>query len=532
MHITSKIDAVTLFSRGAQITRLAKIELREGEHEIVLRDLPERLVQNSLRVEGKADGKADGGLCLGAVDVRPVHVANEGEGLDEASRTRLEKQIEQLEDEALDIEGHLQTAQTQKNLMDNLAAMPGSARGQKNDWGTIFDLIGERLPKAHFELNARMIERRLLQEKIDTLRGQLADQPEKPVRRSEVKISASADADLTGELSIFYQVREAGWQPLYDARLDTGSENTEPMIELVRRAAIHQNSQEPWDDVELTLSTARPSAGTSAPDLSSHVLDILPDHPPMPMVRAAKHKIMSAPIGMPDSEVATGVMPEEMIMGAAQEEETISELSRFQASFKVPGRVSLSGKGAQKKVRLGGQTLVPRLQIRGTPILDQTAFLHADFKLVEGLALLPGQVALYRDNVYVGSGHMPLVNVGERHELGFGADDAVTIKRVELKRSKGKQGLIKSENTDEFHYKITIDNHHKQAMSVRILDRLPVSNHEKLRIEQLSDMTEADFYDVDDERGILSFTSEIGAGDEHVISIHYRISWPKDQRIG
>jgi len=81
MNITSKIDAVTLFPRGAEITRLAKIELEEGEHEIILRDLPQGLVQNSLRVEGKADER----LEIGAVDSRTVHIPIEVKRLEAAN---------------------------------------------------------------------------------------------------------------------------------------------------------------------------------------------------------------------------------------------------------------------------------------------------------------------------------------------------------------------------------------------------------------------------------------------------------------
>jgi len=208
------------------------------------------------------------------------------------------------------------------------------------------------------------------------------------------------------------------------------------------------------------------------------------------------------------------------------------EQAMFQARFKVPGRITLAGRGEAKKVRIASQKLVPRLQVRATPLLDPTAYLYADFKLDGELALLPGKVGLYRDNTYVGTGQLPLVNVEERHEMGFGADDRVVIKRAEKKRAKGSHGLIKTENTDEFMFKITVQNHHKQAMPVRILERIPVSNHEKLKVERLREMSDPTIEDVDDRRGVLAFEEDVAAGDEYVIKLHYRLSWPKDERIG
>lgn len=537
MFITSKVDRVTLFPRGAEITRLADIDLNEGEHELVLRDLPVGLVDNSLRVEGRASGV----LELGAVDSRTVHIPPDEKSLDQSERHQLEKQLEQLEDEARAIDGRLETALTQKKLMDNLAAMPaqaGTSRKHETDWGALFDLIGDRLPKSHKDINLAEIERRELQEKMDDLRKQLDDEPAEPKTRTEVKISAKTDGASTGQLTIRYQILNAGWQPLYDARLNTGSNDSDPVLDLVRRAQIHQNSVESWDDIDLTLSTTRPSGGTSAPDLTSQFLDILPDHPAKPMSsRGMNLKMAMAPPAEVAGEMMADEAPEDMLFAAVEQQAHV-EQSTFQATFKVPGRISLSGRvagasrGVQKKVRLGGQSLKPRLEIRSTPMLDPTCYLHADFKLEEGLSLLPGPVALYRDNIYVGNGHLPLINVGEHYELGFGADDAVTIKRTELKRSKGTHGLIKTENTDEFHFRIIVNNHHSAALPVRILDRIPASNHEKLNVEMLKGMTEPTRIDVKDKRGVLAFEQELSAGGEIVINIHYRVSWPRDERIG
>ncbi len=532
MKLTSKIDAVTLFSKGAEVTRLAQIELEEGEHRLVLRDLPPGLMADSLRVEGEVDGK----LTIAAVDSRIVHISSAEKKLDESERRLLEKRIEKLEDQMQELEGRLQTAATQKNLMDALAAMPGSPRSPKTDWGKIFDLIGERLPGVYETINALTIAQRHLGETIEDLRGQLDDQPRDKIMRTEVEISATAGSALKGELKIRYQMPDAGWQPVYDARLDTGSADGQTLIDLVRRARIFQNSGEAWQDVELSLSTTRPSGRTGAPDLAPVILDILPEAPGIP--RGALRQHSPVPQQQPEA-VMCAAMPDESagavpgdVMQKVIEQETKVEQGGFHIRFEVPGRVTLSGRGEQKKVRIGGQKLKPALEVRATPLLDPTAFLYAVFRLDGELPLLPGEVALYRDNVYVGNGHLPLVNVGERHELGFGADDQVSVKRVEKHREKGRQGLIRSENSDEYEFEISIDNHHPRAMPVRILDRVPVSRHEKLKVERLRDMTRPDEENVDDKRGVLAWEFDLGAGQQHKINLHYRITWPKGEQVG
>ncbi len=527
MKISSKIDAVTIFARGAEIVRVAPIELSCGDVELIVEDLPVGLVANSLRVEALADGQ----LELGSVDTRSVHISCEKNRLDDEARQLIEKRIEKLEDEVQALEGKLHTAQTQKNLMEGLAQMPGSPPETQTDWGRILNLVGERLPKTHEMFNHLTIERRKLQKKIDDLRNQLACEPENTELQTRVRISARAESALKGQLILRYQVREASWEPLYDARLQTeGGSNEGPVIDLVRRASIYNNTNENWDQVALSLSTTNPASGTSTPDLLPLVLDILPDIEPMRIEQS--RGLTADDIPLRAASLSPMMAGGSAVVKKAVERESEIETTGFAACFKVPGRICLQRRGEEKKVRLGSENLKPRLQVRATPLLDATAYLYADFKLEGELALLPGKVALYRDNIYVGDGQLPLVNVGERHELGFGADDQLVVKRVEKKRTKGSHGLIKTENTDEFSFRITIINHHKQTMPVRILERIPVSNHEKLKVERLRDMSAPTIEDVDDKRGVLAFEEDVAAGDEYVIKLHYRLSWPKDERIG
>ena len=348
MQITSKIDAVTLFPRGAEISRLARIELLAGEHRLVLRDLPQGLVQNSLRVEGAADGR----LLLGEVDSRTRHIPVEVKQLQASERREIRQQIEQFKDELREIEGRSQTANTQKNLMDSLAAMPGSPRSPKTDWGKIYDLIGKRLPKVHETLNQLILERRSVQRKIDDLACKLADVPVEPKRCFEVVISATADVPLSGELTIRYQMAGAGWQALYDARLETEPVDGKPVVDLVRRAMIEQSTGEAWDEVALTLSTTRPSGGTAAPELRSKTLDIIePELPqsPVPVAAMMMRKTRAMPTSVAIESDEVGSMPEAAMMRGAVERETPVEQSVFSARFKVPGRVSLSGDGDAEK---------------------------------------------------------------------------------------------------------------------------------------------------------------------------------------
>ncbi len=99
-----------------------------------------------------------------------------------------------------------------------------------------------------------------------------------------VEAQSALDADVT----IRYQVADASWTPIYDVRLETGGKTTPPSFALTRRASIAQNSGEIWQNITLTLSTTRPSAGASAPELQPIRVDIEQPLPPLLRVRCRR----------------------------------------------------------------------------------------------------------------------------------------------------------------------------------------------------------------------------------------------------
>ena len=92
---TSRIDAVTVFPSGAEITRVGKVKLEGGDHVILFTDLPARAIHSSIRVEGKATGA----LEIGSVDSRRVFVPRTDDAIAATERKRVEDAIEKLKDD-------------------------------------------------------------------------------------------------------------------------------------------------------------------------------------------------------------------------------------------------------------------------------------------------------------------------------------------------------------------------------------------------------------------------------------------------
>ena len=538
---TSRIDAVTVFPSGAEITRVGKVKLERGDHVIFFTDLPARAIHSSIRVEGKAVGA----LVIGSVDSRRTFVPRTDDAVAATERKRIEDAIEKLKDDKAVLQTAVQAAEMQKTLIGNLAQLPtrpapanGAATPQP-DWTQLFGLIGERLAEAQKSILDTQIKVRAVDRQIKDLEGKLASLAPAQEERTEVKVFVNAGAPLEADMAIRYQVGGASWLPFYDARLATGTKAQAPKLQLVRRASIQQRTGESWDEVALALSTARPGAGTAAPDLQPMTIDYEPDSPPpRPMAPAAgasrsMSREAAAPVaGRADGDEDEGRSRAKAMAAPRQAEEVGAkiETQAFQAIYAIAGRVTVPTTGEAKRVQIDEAQLDPALTVRTVPKRDQKAFLYAKVTMARGTPILPGQVSLFRDGTFVGNGRLPLLPPGEEHELGFGVDDAVRVRHAIAEEKRAESGIITSSKTDTRSYRITIKNLHERAIPVTVIDQIPVSQNADIKIELLG-KTAPTKRDMDDKRGLLAWDVELKPDEEKVVEFGYRVTWPAAKRI-
>ena len=536
---TSAIDAVTVFPSGAEVTRLAKVKLGAGENRIILPDLPAQTIGNSVRVEGKASGK----LEIGSVDTKRLAVPRTDPAAIEAERRKLEAELEVLRDTRAVFEGQIQAGETQRKLLESLSEMPRTETGRNDggkagiDWKGILAVIGSGwadAKKVELEANASIRE---TDRKIKDVEGKLAALAPAREERTEVAVMMTAPAPVEAELVIRYQVPGASWAALYDARLSTGTKSTAPKLDLTRRAAITQSTGEPWSNVTLSLSTTRPTAGSAAPELGPMTVDYVPDAPPPRPVASAP--IPEAPamakrtLRMDRMEKAEGASSAEAPAAAAAAIAAVSAdvaQSSFQAVFTVPGRTTVPPAGETKRVQLLEESIEPSLMVRSVPKLNQKAYLYAKLVLPKSAPILPGAVSLFRDGTFVGMGRLPQLASGEEHELGFGADDNVRVKHAIAEDKRGEKGLITASKTDTRNFKITVKNLHQRAIPVTIIDQIPVSQQQDIKVS-LTSKPAPTKSDIDDKRGVLSWEMKLEPDQETVIEHGYQVAWPGQKGI-
>lgn len=537
VEATSRIDAVTVYPMGAEVVRVAKVQLEKGDHVIRFNDLPSGAVDGSIRVEGSASGKIE----IGSVDTRRVLVARADAEAVASERRQIEDEIEALRDSRAVAEAEVQAAEAQRTLITNLTQLPtrpapaaGSERGE--DWTGILALITAGSVEAQKTLQAAQIRIRETDRKIEDLEKRLGTLAPEKTERTEAKVFVTAQSALEADITVRYQVAHASWTPLYDVRLQTGAKTVAPKIDLSRRASISQKTGESWDDITLTLSTTRPTAGASAPELRPLVVDFEPEVRPMaPM--AAPAPIAEAGRAMDyDSMTANEAAPQEEPRAALRKKKSLiveraAEVVQapFHALYAVAGRLTVPETGEAKRVQLAAEAIEPTLTVRTVPKIDPKAYLYAKFKLPKGSPLLPGEVALFRDGTFVGSGRLPILSPGEEHELGFGVDDLVRVRHAISAETRGESGLISTSRTDNRNFLISVKSMHERAVSLVVLDQIPVSANQDIKVD-LSGQAPTK-QNVDDKRGVIAWEGTLQPDQEQTIEFGYRVSWPSAKSV-
>jgi uncharacterized protein (TIGR02231 family) len=533
----SHIDAITVFPQGADVVRVTEVKLQPGEHTLILDDLPGTIDTQSIRVEGLGGT----GLEIASVDSKLVQLSSEAV---DAQRKVFDGQIEALSDERTALDQTISDAEYSRKLLLSLAdkqLVPASSTEtvksvDATQLGGLVDLVGARMGAISKTVHDAQIRQRVIDKQIADLQVRASALAPDDRAHVQVMVHIAAATQTEGKFKLSYRVQEAGWVPFYDARMTLPAKGEAAKLNLVRRAEVTQSTGESWNDVALTLSTARPMGATAAPELGEDQIQIVYDDK---LGRGNRADGAAAPaISAVEAKKEVGriedlaVLEKDKLDKPMIQRQAEMQLAGFNANYIVAGRVTVDNTGTVKKVRIGTDEFAAKLQAVTVPRLDATAYLTASFSVKGDAPLLPGVVNLYRDGMFMGQGSIPLLSSGEDAKLGFGADDLIKVKRAEVKRNSGEEGILTSSSTQELAWDISVINLHDVTIPVTVIDRAPFSTQENITVASLPDSTPATTKDFEKRRGVLAWTFDLEPKAEKAIKTGYKVTSPKAVNIG
>lgn len=542
--VQSRVDAVTVFPQGAQITRVTAIAVPSGDNSLVFDNLPVGLDAQSLRVEGS------GGKDLEIVSVDSKLIQQSHAEMD-ARHVAFEAAIEKLNDERASLDQVIGDADYQRKLLLSLAdkqLVPASSADTLKaidaaQLGGLVDLVGSRLTAISKVIHDAQLRQREIDRAVADL--QLKENALAPndAAHYQVMVHVSAISASQNTFKLSYRVQDAGWLPFYDARIFLPEHGKPAALNLVRRAEVMQSTGESWDDVALTLSTARPLGSTSAPELGEDPIQIyqydtlsarknaLVDSV-APAAPALGGESLSMDEGKLKKDEADKAETKTDRTDPLVQRQAEMQLAGFNANYIIEGRLTVDNSGTSKKVRIATDDFEAKLQAIAVPRLDLTAYLTAAFTTKEGAPILPGPVNLYRDGMFMGQGQLPLLSAGEEAKLGFGADDLIKVKRAEVKRNSGDEGLLTTSHVQVLAWDISVNNLHDFTMPVTVIDRSPFSTQTAITVAALPDATPATIEDYEKKRGVLAWNFDMEPKTAKTLKTGYRVTSPEAVDIG
>lgn len=520
----SRIDAVTVYLDAARVTRVAKIDLPAGDVRVKLENLPDQLLDHSLRVSETGRAHAQ---VFGATVERVPHVDTTAKDVRAA-----QDKVAALESQDRELEDLVKQATARKDLLDSLRSTYVKERTENlavrpmdpKEWGAMVEFVAKQYDTVLDELRKTEFARRELAKQLHAARKELEQ-----IRAKGGLVTKTVAVDLrvenpgTFELAVSYVIDAASWSPTWDARLDVNKQT----IALSLYGSVEQTSGEDWTDVALALSTAKPSRGINVPELPPQYLDIIrPMSPaaaaPLAKARADELRAMGAMQTLEDKEEDVAIEMAEAVVAQGL----------LAATFTAPRRESIDSSGTARRAFLSTFPLQAALTRLAAPKLDEHAVLTAKATNESGPVLLPGPVNVFLGDELTGQTFLPLVPPGDEIKLAFGPDDRVKVERKIIERTHETTGVFSKEDLYRYRIRTTVKNLYPTPVTVTLLDQVPVSRDETIKVTILDNSTKPTEPEDPTKPGVRRYTYTLQPKAEQVIELGYDVRFPRGQMIG
>ncbi|KAJ7456145.1 hypothetical protein FB451DRAFT_1143590 [Mycena latifolia] len=480
----SKITGVSLYPTRAEVTRLYKFAVKTGQNQVNISGLPNLLEAESLRVEGRGAATIHDVTVSKAPEEHAPTSSSELAALF-SKREKIANALARCDKSIASLEGYLKSLTVEHlevSKLDNVMET--------------YDSTGGKLDAKKSDLKEQL---RLIDANIALERARIQAPHENERLRMKAVIGVFAETAGDVEIALIYAVPWATWSAFYDIRVDMSTKD-DP-IALHYRAAVIQNTGEPWDEVPLTLETSTPTFGTNVPRLSPWNLEI-EHHPPVqmfmpqpsvPVIRQDYHRT-SRPFRSrsrsrshsPQYHVVptmTAAPPPPMEFRGTY----VASNNNISTSFRVPGLVSIPSDSETHNFTIVQLTLGAAMSWVCVPKLDTRAHLNAKITNASEYTLLQGKASVYVDGSFIARSEIPAVSPKESFDCPLGVDPSIRMTYHPVTKKLSRSGFYTKSANHVFSQRVTVFNTKSITVErLKIIDHIPTSQNAQIDVKLVS----------------------------------------------
>ena len=274
-----------------------------------------------------------------------------------------------------------------------------------------------------------------------------------------------------------------------------------------------QCTGEDWTEVAISFSTERPSLGVEPPELAADVLRAQ-KKPETLQVEEREQAIETTGLG--GSKEATS----DQLPGVDDGGEARRLVAKRPATIPSDGR--------PYRVQLSEYSTAAKQTLVCFPELAAVAISRSEQTHEAGGPLLAGPVDLVGESGPVGRTRTMFVAVGEKFELGWGPDPAITVSRdTEVKPGESK--LLSSWIHTKHRVTLKLSNTSDESRRIAVTERVPVSEVPQVEIEVDPKRTTPSASP--DSDGFVRWSLDLPAHGHQTVELAYTVS-KKDSVVG
>jgi uncharacterized protein (TIGR02231 family) len=518
-ELTTKVTAVTLYRDGARIERTGAITLSPGTQKIRIPNLTRYLDKESVRVSGH------GYASIVSFDTVDTTVQVSGyEKLD-----TLAKRKEDLEKQKSQVQRELTRLSARSNFF---AQVLDKSAAEFSRWIPAGECEVDRVTILESQVTTQLDQldktQTKVQEKLENLDKELAmvnreiDKLRREAQQYEVTntIVVNVEAHKAGkcEFRITYFVAGAAWAPTYDFDL------AEDKATVTMFTVVRNNTREDWQSVQVAVSTATNRPATLV-EPSPYLLHEYVPPPPVAM-KARTMRPATASGYARDEAVTQEAMLEEKEMAPpppamGESEATVQEVGGVLV-FVLPEPVSVPADGEPhafrtKSVELSADRKFFWNAVDFAEVIEVTTIENGD------TVLLPGKARIYSSEEYLGETVLKLVAPNEKVDLGTRFTYDLKGEKKLVAKGAEKTGLTRGNVAREYAYELTIKNFRKKPSPIKVMDRIPHSDSEKIKVENRRFSPKP----TEDKLSVLTWELEVPASEETKITYSFQIDYPR-----
>jgi uncharacterized protein (TIGR02231 family) len=507
IKIISKIQSVIVFRNGAQVKRIANVNLKSGINELVITDLPDGLIESSINV------KIDPKIEMSSVSFRR-NFENNPEVKPEyiAIKKKYDEAIAKKENEQIVFD----TWKEEENLILTNKKIAGENTSLSSDQLIkIADLYRTRL----FEIKQKLLTSNRNLKEIDKelakISSQLNEIGNKPNHQfsGEIVLYLKSQITSTEKLELSYLDSRANWTTSFDLRL----ESLQKPLNLVNKGLITQNTGEDWTDISLTLSTGNPQSNVQFPILNPWFLYYYQDFYSLQKTKQSNE--LPAQARMDENIRSFDVVIAGSSMVTATENITFME-------FSLPDKMTIPSDNKTHEVKLKDNEIPAQFEYIAIPKLDKNVYLRANILNWDQYNLSSGQVKLYFEGTFTGTSYIDANLTSDTLSISLGPDIAIAAKRDKLKDLK-KSSIFSGKKNQQFGYEINIKNNKPDAIDIVLIDQIPLSTDAEMLVEA----DELSGGKLNNETGLIEWKIKIKPGEQIKKRLSYTIKIPKEKII-